>query len=65
MRNLEPAQTTDEATTGKLRLHTSLGEADERLIKFVRALARCAAHRYIADAEKARAPAPPHEDAKP
>lgn len=25
---------------------------DERLIEFVRALARCAAHRYIADSEK-------------
>ena len=43
----EHASTTDDG----LDLRAS-ADTDERLIEFVRALARCAAHRYIADSEK-------------
>ena len=44
----EQAPTTDDG----LHLRPSADGIDERLIEFVRALARCAAHRYIADSEK-------------
>ena len=40
------------STDDGLHLRPSAEGADERLIEFVRALARCAAHRYIADSEK-------------
>lgn len=45
---IEQAPTTDDG----LHLRPAADGIDERLIEFVRALARCAAHRYIADSEK-------------
>jgi hypothetical protein len=46
------AEQINQAPTEELRHHSLTDAADKRLIEFVRALARCAAHQYIVKSDE-------------